>query len=288
MRNDFAVFILSHGRAETVITAKTLEKQGYSGSWYIVIDNEDEKQGEYKKAYGERVIVFDKKEAARTTDTLDNFRERNVVVFARNQVNEIAKQRGFKHYLVLDDDYDRIVFRYAKGKILHEQKILQIEKVFEVYIRFLEVTNAVTVAFAQNGDFIGGVNSGVFKRGITRKAMNSFFCRADKPLKFYGRINEDVTMYSLAGIRGELVFTTTHVAISQTETQQNQGGLTDAYLELGTYIKSFYSVIACPSCVKVAMLKSGIDRLHHNVNWKYCAVKILNERLKKPSSRDSV
>ena len=41
MRNDFAIFILSHGRANKVKTLKTLKDCGYNGKWYIIIDNED-------------------------------------------------------------------------------------------------------------------------------------------------------------------------------------------------------------------------------------------------------
>ena len=46
MRNDFAVFILSHGRANNLITLKTLDKIGYTGKTYIIIDNEDEQEEE--------------------------------------------------------------------------------------------------------------------------------------------------------------------------------------------------------------------------------------------------
>lgn len=40
--NDFAVFILSHGRAETVKTVTMLEEGNYTGEWFIVIDDEDD------------------------------------------------------------------------------------------------------------------------------------------------------------------------------------------------------------------------------------------------------
>lgn len=64
MRNDFAVLILSHGRADRVYTIPTLRKGGYTGKVYIVVDNEDEQQDEYIARYGkENVIVFDKLEA---------------------------------------------------------------------------------------------------------------------------------------------------------------------------------------------------------------------------------
>lgn len=49
MRDDFCVFILTHGRANNVITMDTLKKCGYTGKCYIVIDNEDDQEAEYKK-----------------------------------------------------------------------------------------------------------------------------------------------------------------------------------------------------------------------------------------------
>ena len=64
-------------------------------------------------------------------------------------------------------------------------------------------------------------------------------------------------------------------------TQQNPGGLTDIYLDNGTYVKSFYSVIHEPSCVKVALMGSNNKRIHHKINWDKCCPKILNEKWKK-------
>ncbi len=41
-----AVLILTHGRADNVVTVKTLRQSGYSGEIYIVIDNTDEQEEE--------------------------------------------------------------------------------------------------------------------------------------------------------------------------------------------------------------------------------------------------
>ena len=41
MRDDFCVFILTHGRPDQVHTYDSLMKAGYTGKVYIVIDNED-------------------------------------------------------------------------------------------------------------------------------------------------------------------------------------------------------------------------------------------------------
>ncbi len=39
--DDFAVFILTHGRPDTIRTLDTLKRGNYTGKWYLVIDNED-------------------------------------------------------------------------------------------------------------------------------------------------------------------------------------------------------------------------------------------------------
>ena len=48
----------------------------------------------------------------------------------------------------------------------------------------------------------------------------------------------------------------------------------------GTYLKSFYSVMYCPSGVKVMLFCDGQQkneqgRYHHNINWNAVAPKIL-------------
>ena len=145
----------------------------------------------------------------------------------------------------------------------------------------MDASGAVTVAFAQAGDFIGGAQSNTFQKGLIRKAMNSFFCRVDRPFQFFGRINEDVNAYVKLGSEGKLFFTVTDVGLVQTETQQNAGGLTEAYLDLGTYIKSFYSVMYCPSCVKIGIMSGSDYRLHHQVMWRNAVPQIMDEKWRK-------
>jgi hypothetical protein len=130
----------------------------------------------------------------------------------------------------------------------------------------------ITVAFAQGGDFIGGEGSKVAKLGMqglmSRKVMNSFFCDTERPFKFFGRINEDVNLYTNQGLKGKLFVTLPMLRLEQTYTQANKGGLTDIYLDLGTYVKSFYSIMYAPSCVKITEMGVSDKRLHHKVQWK--------------------
>ena len=61
MRDDFAVFILTHGRADNMHTYRSLQRAGYTGRVVFVVDNEDNTVDRYKELYGEKnVYVFDK------------------------------------------------------------------------------------------------------------------------------------------------------------------------------------------------------------------------------------
>lgn len=280
-KNKFAVFILSHGRAENVITVQTLRNCGYTGDIYIIIDDEDKQGDLYKKIYGDKVIVFSKKDMDGTFDIGDNFNDRRVVVYARNKCHDIAKSLGLDYFLELDDDYNDFCYRYEENGALRKINVKSFDKLVEKCIDFLEVSNAHAIAFAQGGDYIGGVGSTAWQQKLLRKVMNTFFCKTDRPFQFYGRINEDTTMYTVLGQRGYIFFTLGDVMVNQLQTQANAGGLTDIYLDKGTYYKSFCSVMFSPSCVKVSSMGNVYRRIHHRVKWNNCCPKIISERYKK-------
>lgn len=279
MRDDFAILILTHGRADRVHTLKTLEKCGYTGKWYLVIDNEDAMADEYYKRYGkDRVVMFDKQEAYERTDTADTFGEKKAIVFARNESFNIARDLGLDYFLMLDDDYTTFDIRFVKGKSLKAKTVPDFNRLCNGMIDFLETSGAKTVALCQAGDFIGGADSKRFHKKILRKAMNSFFCKVDRPIEFVGTLNEDVCFYTTEGRRGELIMSVTDVALVQKQTQAGKGGMSEAYLDAGTYLKTFYAVMTCPSAVKVATMGESHKRIHHHVAWNACAPMILNEK----------
>lgn len=90
-------------------------------------------------------------------------------------------------------------------------------------------------------------------------------------------VNEDVNAYVTLGHRGLLFLTFFNVRLNQTPTQASSGGLTEIYLDQGTYLKSFYSVLYAPSCVKVSWTGYVNPRLHHRVAWNNAVPKIVRE-----------
>lgn len=281
MRNDFAIFILSHGRADIMKTIDTIKKCGYTGKYYVICDNEDKTIDKYYNYFGrEHIIIFDKSKAAKITDTMDNIDKRNSIVFARNICYEIAKNLGLKYFLELEDDYTEFRSRNWNGSKLSSIYCKDLDSIINEVLEFLDISGALTIAFAQTGDFIGGVGSKVYKERLTRKAMNSFFCKVDKPFKFFGRMNDDVNVYTTLGQRGELFFTIADMTLNQLDSQQNSGGNTDMYKELGTYVKSFYSVMCNPSATFISEMGCNHRRIHHIINWENTVPKIISDRFK--------
>lgn len=281
-QRNFAIFILTHGRPEKVFTYDVLKKCGYTGKIYLVIDNEDETADQYRSQFGEEnVLMFDKKAVSKTFDLADTSNNLKTIVCARNASFQMAKDLGLDYFMQLDDDYNGFVYRYTKTYELKSVGIKSLNEVINALITFLDESNASTVAMAQGGDYIGGAESKAAKTPLLRKSMNSFIFRTDKPVKFVGRINEDVNTYTVNGMRGELFFTTTILSVLPAQTQTSSGGMTEAYLSTGTYLKSMYTVIMCPSSVTVKLMQTTHTRPHHRMNWNNTVPKIINEQHRK-------
>ena len=285
-KRNFAAFILSHGRADRVYTYNSLRRQGYTGKIYIIVDDQDDQVDLYKQKYPKQVIVFNKAKAWEKVDCGDTIDDMRVVLPARNMCFKIAKKLGLTHFVELDDDYAYFGYRYEQNGALCESRIADMDRIFSAFCDLLDTTPIHTVCFAQGGDTIGGLQSSIWKQKVARKAMNVFVCKTDRPFEFFGRINEDTTMYTRLGQEGYLTFTFVALQAHQLATQSNPGGLTDVYCENGTYLKSFYSVMYSPSCVKIASMGGGGNgkmyrRIHHFVEWKYCTPCIISEKYRK-------
>lgn len=281
MNDAFAVFILTHGRPQRQITYRMLRRQGYTGAIYLIIDNEDKLADEYYRLYGDQVIMFDKPAIANSIDEGDNFKDRRAIIYARNASYDIAKGLGLDYFLQLDDDYRSLFYEFDSALRYCPRPVKNLDRLFSLILEFYQSIPALTVALGQAGDIIGGEQGGeVAEIKMKRKAMNSFFCSTKRPIAFAGRINEDVNTYVLQGHRGDLFLTFFYTIIQQETTQQNSGGMTELYLDSGTYLKSFYTVMYAPSCVKIAEM-GKLHRLHHLIHWDHAVPCILHERFRK-------
>lgn len=283
--DDFCVFILTHGRPDRVHTYDSLMKAGYAGRLYIVIDDEDKTAEGYRQRFGDKVLQFCKSEWAEKTDEGDNFQHRKAIVYARNACWDLARQVGCRWFCQMDDDYTAFELRHNSKYLPCSPAVRsRITNVMLAMLRFYTASNATAVAMSQGGDHIGGAE-GCPQPKLTRKCMNSWFCDTEQQFEFFGHMNEDVSAYVTHGRRGMLFFTILQAKLIQKATQITAGGMSELYLSAGTYAKSFYTVMAAPSCTQIGLMGdpagSRGKRIHHKINWHAAAPKILDERHRK-------
>ena len=207
-----------------------------------------------------------------------------LIPYARNASFEIAQELGLEYFIQLDDDYTH--FQYRKNHrfeyIDHgDVGVKNLDRVFDAMVDLHRAAPIASVAMAQGGDFLGGSASAAASAFTKRKCMNSFICATARPFQFVGRINEDVNTYVSQGGRGLLFFTALNLVLVQRQTQQNKGGMSELYLDRGTYMKSFYTVMYAPSCVKISTMGNKHRRIHHRIAWRNAVPLILREELKK-------
>lgn len=273
--DKFAMFILSHGRPEYDKTVQCLKKSGYSGNIVFIVDDQDKRANDYIDKYGhENVYIFCKEFVAKWTDSMNNFNDRKAAVFARNVCWEIAQEMGYDYFCVMDDDTEAFAHKQPEK----ERTSKRFGEVCEYFVEYLINTPALAIAFAQGGDFIGGYDP--YKRNYKRKCMNSWFCKTDRPFRFFGTMNDDINACIANGMKGGLFLTIYSYMLHQPLTQTVAGGVTDAYLKYGTFVKSFYSVILAPSAIKVALMGDKAMRLHHKIDWKKLVPCIISENQK--------
>ena len=286
--DEFCVFVLSHGLPDEVLTVKSLLRHGYTGAYYIVLDDEDTSIDEYKAKFGaDKVVIFSKDEVAEYTDEFGKrLGHRGTPLYARNACFDLAKKLGYTYFMELDDDDYEFDLRYDEDGVLRNLAPTNLDLIFQAFLDYYKSCPQMkSLCMAQGGDFLGGVGGAgsQFHKRFLRKAMNSWICSVDRPFKFRGKFNDDVNTYCMLGSQGDLFCTVVDVSLDQLDTQcrKSDNGLSGAYIGNGTYLKSFYTVMCCPSFTKIGIMGNNHARVHHNVDWKHAVPKIISSRYKK-------
>lgn len=287
----FCIFFFAYGRPELLRESswKSLDDFGSNAPRYLICSDDDKRLQDYKDMFGEeRVLVFNKQEAEKTFDVGDNFQNMyKSVCFARNMMFEMAKRVGHRYFLVHDDDVVTYAIRHEEDGLLRRDTRIPyglFDNICEAYFRMLDSAPWLyCTAMSQGGDYIGGKESKLWKEQHRWKAMNGTFHDVEKPYTCPGRINEDVNAYCCNGMRGKLFLTLAGVMLDQIPTQKAEGGMTEIYRSNGTWLKSMYSVMLCPSFISINTMGnfSETRRIHHRIEWKHAVPKVLSNKYAK-------
>lgn len=285
MRTDFGVLIMSYGRPDNVRSLKSLLQSNYTGQWWIIVGDDDPTLDGYKEKFGDRCIVFKKDDYIATSDRM-GLKITKVIMFARNACFDIAERLGLTYFQQFDDDYTGFYFPFTEKMqyLSSRPKIKSYDRTIAAMIDFYSTTDfrCAAISFSQGGDFIGG-DDPVSRFGLKclRKCMNSWLCSTKRRFQFRGCMNEDVNAYTFLQSQGMYCLNLMQIRLEQPLTQTT-GGMTAVYKQYGTHCKSFLTVMINPSFVKIGVLQHKQQRLHHKIDWRRCAAKIIRETHKKP------
>lgn len=281
--SKFCVIVLCHARPNDTTTPRTLRNFGYTGRIILLLDDEDDTIDQYRTNFpGLTIEIYSKDCMMEWVDSMDNFHDKRCAVYARNACFYVAMKHGYEYFCQMDDDYTTIPYRFIENNKLYRcNEGVNLDEVFKAHLEFMSISDAIrAVAFAEPGDFVGGCGSNLNVRSFLQKCMGSWICFVSRPLHFKGTMNDDVNTYSVNGARGQLFYTFNFIMIDTPATQSVKGGMTEIYEGRGTYTKTFYTVMCCPSFVKVTMFGDRHYRIHHGFTWDNAVPKLISSRYK--------
>ena len=273
--NNFAVYILSHGRAGNVKTYHTLRNAGYTGKIYVVVDDEDKQGDLYRKEFGDECVVFCKQEYMDKADTISLDGTRISALFARLFIMDIAKDK--EYYLMIDDDVEKITFRYPCGNSLKSMAIKNADYMFEKIVNFMKGAKLNVLALQLAEGLIGGLN-GIYKNGLINQVLaQAYLLKGDTDYRFFGSVNED-TVGTLDYIgRGGLGWRLGCITITTPARGSNSGGLSSDYNKKNWFYIDMHAVVVAPWCCKIDVDNENRQK----IDMRYARPRILSEVYKK-------
>ncbi|MGN0191076.1 MAG: hypothetical protein ACI39U_05415 [Candidatus Cryptobacteroides sp.] len=280
MNNRFIdIFIPSYHRPHNLKTMKYFLGLGYDpGRIHVLVDSEADDIAEYE----EEVVylshcnlhVFDMEEARRRYDYVHRVSvTRRSAGQARNMFMDDAREKGINFYVVQDDDTSNMQVRpFRKYFCVADLDIIL--DTFNAVKDMMERHHIGLFGLPQTGDIY---NKDWYTKSYIRKVMNTTFYLM--PYVYRGeRSIQDNDTSLFTGVLNEGLFTGScagGLTLLQTPSATAKGGLTDLYNECKLLNKSLAVPIQFPSAVQAErQIKNG-GRLHHKINYRYLAPKII-------------
>lgn len=267
--NDFAVFIITHDRAERQSSLDCLLRMGYTGQYWLVVDNEDPSINRYLDLYPNNILVFNKADFMENTD-IGSRRTEACATFARNAVECLALKLGYQFFLVMDDDITDFRFRYDEDDSLKSFKVkTSLDDIFSAYVEFLRTTGVSTVSFGVAKTFIGGVSSlANDKIAGLRECYTMFFRNNRYRVDWVSAVYEDIITSSLSGKKGQVWLQLPFVQLDTVAMVENSGGNTSMYKAFQQFEYPFHSVMYMPGTMSIVYKNNkylGVISKKHDV-----------------------
>ena len=213
---DYAIFIISHGRPNVQKTYDFLASKNCTQNTFIVCDDLDKTLDEYRRNYGDRVLVFNKQRYMDVVDVFHNVPNPNHPVYARNAVYDLAIERGFRFFVCLDDDMASVRLRTVKA----ERGTDYVDEAFQAVFRFMRDAGLYIYGSGGASSFFGG-----FTDDLLFRAVNAYFCDTQRRVEFKCHYNEDIITPLAYNRVGKIICSTCHLHFFFQVDGANDGGI---------------------------------------------------------------
>lgn len=274
----YACFILTYKRPNAT-TPNMLRKHGYKGEYFLVVSDNDPCLEEYKKAYGDKVLVFHKPDYA-WVDSCDLDPSLDFATIARYAAYDAARARGYDAWCMLDDDLSDLKYRaYDENHSLKTYEVTRLDEImeacFEAVMKFPKGT--IFSFFPSAMMFPGRIDK------FERFASQFYFRDTRDGYYGKGRIHEDLIELFRKSSTGELAFCMHEITYNSVVFESKSGGSSDGgmlseYKRFSTYERCFKVIINNPNFFRISINDSGemkCDKVLSNY------VRILDERHRK-------
>ncbi len=269
-RIDYAVFIISHGRPNEQKTYNFLNSKNVP-NLFIVCDDVDSSLEEYKKNYGEKVLVFHKQKYMDELDAFYNDPTPSRCTYARNASTDFGVSMGYRFFAILDDDMSSVRIRTEEM----ERSVDDIDGAFQAVFRFIRDAGLYMYMGAISSSFFGG-----FKHELLYSGGCAFFCDATKRVTWLSQYYEDMVTPNAYNRVGKIICSTRHLHFNFITDGSNSGGI-DYEGQRQRYNFSLGSLIGSPAELKI-IYRGPTDLVTQRP--KNTHPMILDEKWRKPRS----
>lgn len=252
------IYIITHGRPHNQRTYELLRKSGYTGDITLVVDDEDKTIIDLYKAMEHdkkvEVGVFKKAESIAETDTGLTKPYRNFAVFARNAIEDSAKEDLF---WVFDDDLTSFRLRYVDGESLKSQVINHdLDAIFKLIEDYVARNPIATLGFGTANNYMSGVKSIAKESSKYRMCYNGYLRNRKYPVAWSLNMCEDRITSILQNKVGNIWM---QLLCLQIDTMPLggivDGGNSDVYRNMDKFHQVFFPVMTSPDCNYTKVLK---------------------------------
>lgn len=259
MYNDFAIFICTHGRPDKQLTLKALKKCGYTGRWYLVLDDTDETIQQYIDNYdADHILVFDKNHYINHVNTSMSQPYYKCILYAKCAVEDIAVDMGLSGFVVADDDLLNFSLRYPENNKLKRYSSFNIDGVIEAYVEFMIQANVTIMGIGHGGTYFMG--SRVFDPPNISKIINMgvpynfIFRNVKNHVDWISAYGEDDVTNNYNSLIGNRVFVVPYMQLSIVPSGScAEGGMYDVYANVNGFKLMFFIFMHFPTSVQVVL-----------------------------------